>query len=84
MVDAALVAPAGEFGAEESRHAMLGHIGPDQAGAKGEHIGVVMLTGKPGGEGVVDPGAAATWIAVDGDGDADSRAAHRNPALGFA
>ena len=59
LVDAALVAPAGEFGAEEGLDAGLGHVAADQPGAEGQDVGVIMLAGQRGRQRLVDPGAAA-------------------------
>ena len=50
LVDAALVAPAGEIGAEEGRDARLGHIAADQPRAECQHVGVVMFAGECGGQ----------------------------------
>ena len=84
LVDAALVAAAGEIGAEEGGDAGAGHVSADQAGAKSERVGVIMLAGEPRRERVVDPRAAAAGIAVGGDGDADAGAANGDAALGLA
>ena len=84
MVDAALVAAAGEIGAEEGGDAGLGHVAADQPRAQRKHVGVVMLAGERGRQRLVDPRAAACGVAVDGDRNADARAAHGDAALGLA
>ena len=47
LVDAALVAAAGERGGEEGVDAGLGHLDADQPRAQREDIGVIMLAGEP-------------------------------------
>ncbi len=42
-----------------------------------------MLAGQLGRQRIVDAGAAASRLAVDGDGNADARAAHGDSALGL-
>ena len=84
LVDAALVAPAGEIGAEEGGDAGPGHVAADQPRAEREDIGVIMLAGQRCRQRVVDPRAAAGRVAVDGDRNADARAADGDPALGVA
>ena len=84
LVDAALVAPAGEVGVEEGRDAGLGHVDADQARAEGDDVGVIMLARQPRRERLGDPRAAAGRVAVDGDRDADAGAADGDPALGPA
>jgi FkbM family methyltransferase len=84
LVDAALVAPAGEIGVEEYGDAGPGHVATNQPCAKGEDVGVVMLTRKLGRQRIGDPGAAARRVAVDGDRDADTRSADDDPAFGLA
>jgi hypothetical protein len=81
LVDAALVAPAGEVGVKEGGGAGLGHVAANQPCAQGKDVGVIMLTGQLGGKGIGDPRAAAGGIAVDRDRNADPRAADDNPAL---
>jgi hypothetical protein len=78
------MAPAGEFGAEESGDAGTRHVAADQPGAQREDIGVIMLARQPRRQRIVDPGAAACRVAVDRDRDADARPADRDAALGFA
>ena len=46
LVDAALVAAAGEVGVEEGGDAGLGHVAADQPRAEREHVGVIMLAGE--------------------------------------
>ena len=84
MVDAALVAPAGEVGVEEGGDAGLGHVAADQPRAEREHVGVIVLAGQLGRKRLVDARAAAAGVAVDGDRDADAGAANGDPALGLA
>ena len=84
LVDAALVASACEIGVEEGGDAGLGHVAADQPRAEREHVGVIVLAGELRRQRIVDPRAAARGIAVDGDRDADARAADRDSALGVA
>ena len=84
MVDAALVTAAAEFGVKEGGYAGLGQVAADDPRAQRNHICVIVLAGKLRGERIVDAGAAAFEIAVDGDRNADARAAYSDPALGFA
>jgi hypothetical protein len=83
LIDATLVASAGEVGVEKGGDAGLGHIAADEAGAKGEDVGVIMLTGKLGREGIVDAGAAARGFAINGDRNPDSGPAHGDSAFGI-
>ena len=84
LVDAALVAAADEIGVEEGRDAGLGHFDADQARAKRDGVGVVMLAGERCRQRLGDLRAAAGRVAVGGDRDADPRAANGDPALGPA
>ena len=84
LVDAALVAAAGEIRGEKGGDAGLGHFDADQPRAQGDDVGVIMLAGERGGKRLGNAGAAAGRIAVGGDRDADARAAHRDAAIGAA
>jgi hypothetical protein len=75
LVDAALVAPACKICVEEGEDAGPGHVIADQSAAEGQYIGVVVLTGELRGKRVVNSRAAAFRLAINGDGNADARAA---------
>src|SRR5580700_9473067 len=70
--DAPLVAPAVESGGEEDLEAVTGELGAKQAAAQDQHIGIVVLAGKPGGQTVMDQRAADFAVTVDGDRHADA------------
>ena len=74
------VAAAGKVGVEEGGHAGAGEVGSSQARAQGQDIGIVMLAGKGGGQGLADQRTAARGIAVDRDGNADAGAADGDTA----
>jgi len=84
LVDAGLVAPAGEFGAKEGVHAGLGHVRANQPRAQRQHIGIIMLARQRRRKRVVYPCAAACRVAIDRDGDADARAANDDAAVGVS
>ena len=71
-----------ELGGKERGHAGARHLGPDQAGAQRDRVGVVMAAAQPGRERLGDLRAAHLGMAVGGDGDADPRTAQRDPPLG--
>ena len=75
---------AQERGGEEFAHAVARGFRADKAGPQGKNIGVIVAAGKAGGQALGDERATASGVAVDGDGDADARAAHRDSALGLA
>src|SRR6185369_12494355 len=86
LVDAALVAPAGENGVEKCEDAGLRHVAADQAGAERQDIRIIMLAGELGREWIAHPGTAALGLAVHGDRDGDSAvgiaACNRSSELG--
>ena len=84
MVDAALVAPPGEVGAQEGRDAGPGHVAADQSGPERKHVRVIMLPGERGGHGIVDAGAAAGRVAVDCDGNSNARTADGDTPISVA
>ena len=77
LVDAALVAAAQEIRGQKGADAGLGHFDPDQARAKSDRVGVVMLPRERRGQRLGDLRAAAGGIAVGRDGDADRRTRKR-------
>lgn len=82
LVDAPLVTAAEEFAGKESGDAGLGHLNPDQPGADGDGVAVIVLAGEGRGKRLGDLRAAARGIAVCGNGDADARSADDDSALG--
>src|SRR5436190_16787540 len=84
LVDAALMAPAGEIGAEKGSDAGPGHVVADEAGAKREGVGIVMFAGEARGERIVHPRTTAAKVAVGRDRNADARAADGDAPLGPA
>ena len=85
LVDAALVAPAGEIGAEEGGDAGLGHVAADQARAQARARWRHYARGPaPPTAARRHARAAARGVAVDRDRNADARAADGDPALGLA
>src|SRR6185369_8335331 len=84
LVDAALVAPAGECGVDESGDAGLGHVAADKASTERKHIGVIMFTGKLGRYRVVDTSTPAFRLAIDGNRDTNPRSADSHAALGIS
>ena len=83
LFDAALVAPAGEISVEKSENAGPGHVAANEASAERQYVGVVMLTGELGREGIVDTRAAAFRFAIDGYRNADSGTADGDPPVGI-
>lgn len=69
------MAAAFERGFEEGGEGVAGGFDAGEAGAEGNHVGIVVLAGKPCAEIVVDKGAAGAGDAVGGDGNADAGAA---------
>jgi hypothetical protein len=84
LVDAALVAPAGEIAAEEGRDTGLGHVRSDQPSPKRKDIGVIVRPRQFCRQRLTDMRAAAAWVTIDCDGDADARSADGDTALSSA
>ena len=75
--------PAKSVPRKAETHA-LAMSGPISRAPERDDVGVIMLAGEGGGDRLVDPRAAALGVAVDGDRDADARAADGDAALGRA
>lgn len=83
-VDAQLVAAAEEVGGQEGVDDGLGHHGADHARAHGDDVGVVVLAGQAGADGLGADRAADAIDLVGGDGDAQARAADQHALVEFA
>lgn len=77
------MAAAGEGRVEEGLDHFEGGGGGDDAGAKGEDVGVVMFAGELGGEDIVGQRSADAGDFVGGDGNPDARAADSDTQIGL-
>ena len=78
------MAAALELGVQEGVHDILGQVFAHDAGAHGQHVGVVVPPGEGGGQGVAAQGAADAPDLVGGDGDADAGGADDDAPLALA
>ena len=81
QTDTAGMAAALERGVQEHIHDALGHIGTDDAGPHGQHIGIIVAAGHLRAEGIAAQGTADPLHLVGGDGDADSGGADHDAFL---
>ena len=76
------VAAALKLGVKPRFHDQLCELDADDARAEGEHVRVVVLSRKSGGIGLAAHHGADASYAVGGEGNADSRAADGDAAVG--
>src|SRR5690606_38942749 len=72
---------AGKLGGEKRVGDLQGEAGTDNARAKAQDVGVVMLPGHPGRKGLRAQGSPHARDLVRGDGHADAGAANQDPPV---
>ena len=73
-----------ELGVQEGVHNPLGQIIADDAGAHGQHIGIVVAAGHLCGEGITAQGTADPMHFICGDGHADACGADHDALFALA
>lgn len=84
FIDTTLVATAFEVGVEVCLHDLKGEVLRDEAGGKGEDVGIVVLTGQASQLGLPTQGGTDALVLVEGHGDTVAGAADGDAAAATA
>ena len=72
LIDAALMAPAGEFGVEEGSDTGAGHVTSDEASSQSKDVGVIVGSGELRRQRLVDLRAPTPGFPVHRHRDTDA------------
>lgn len=81
FIHASLVAATFERGLQKRIHTGAGRIGIDKAGAKGNHVGVIVLAGQYRHLGVIDQRATDIRVTVGGNRNTDTCTAYKDTRI---